>query len=352
MAASAASKTVTADMENVDARFADAVSDKLFSERNQMREYLIRAGMPDTESMKPYLAEGMREYAYWLNVAVPFDYGWDEDSIEAAMRKHLEPKELKEYLTAKDSAGQPKPTEREDIRYYGKDTENTAYAYVSGELNAESFAKIAEQGNGADTFVIAAGSTAWDMQALQSRSIFYLETGKEIQEADLSDEDTVIGKMQTVVDKLTAERARESMDLYQRIRDSVLAEYADFEKTAEKDLPYKHRFYQAVTEYFEKGRANLLDENDMKALEKDKGSILARLYDYDWDGVAHDLSDDAEITVLIEYYNENKVSENAGTEDKDCAKSCGKGLRSFIKNTNKTIPIMRIIQAVMCSTVI
>lgn len=86
-AASAASKTVTADMENVDARFADAVSDKLFSERNQMREYLIRAGMPDTESMKPYLAEGMREYAYWLNVAVPFDYGWDEDSIEAAMQQ-------------------------------------------------------------------------------------------------------------------------------------------------------------------------------------------------------------------------------------------------------------------------
>lgn len=319
-AASAASKTVNADMENVDARFTDAVSDKLFAERNQMREYLIRAGMPDTESMKPYLAEGMREYAYWLNVAVPFDYGWDEDSIEAAMRKHLEPKELKEYLTAKDSAGQPKPTEREDIRYYGTDTENTAYAYVSGELNAESFAKIAEQGNGADTFVIAAGSTAWDMQALQSRSIFYLETGKEIQEADLSDEDTVIGKMQTVVDKLTAERARESMDLYQRIRDSVLAEYADFEKTAEEELPYKHRFYQAVAEYFEKGRANLLDENDMKALEKDKGNILARLYDYDWDGVAHDLSDDAEITVLIEYYNENKVSENAGTEDKDCAK--------------------------------
>ena len=58
----------------------------------------------------------------------------------------------------------------------------------------------------------------------------------------------------------------------------------------------------------------------MKALEKDKGNILAHLYDYDWDGVAHDLSDSAEITVLIEYYNENKVSENAGTEDKDCAK--------------------------------
>lgn len=208
----------------------------------------------------------------------------------------------------------------EDIRYYGKDTENTSYAYMSGELNAESFAKIAEKGAGADNFVIAADSVAFDEYGLKSRGIFYLEYGNEIQESDLSDEDTVIGKMQTIVDKLTTERARESMDLYQRIRDSVLEEYAEFEKGSEEELPYKQRFYTAVKEYFEKGGVNLLDENDMKALEKDKGNILARLYDYDWDGVSHDLSDDAEITVLVEYYNENKVSENAGTEDKDCAK--------------------------------
>lgn len=319
-AASAASKAVNADMGHVDARFTDAVSDKLFAERDQMREYLTRAGMPDTESMKPYISQAMREYAYRLNVSVPFDYGWDEDSIEAAMCKHLEPKELKEYQTAKDGTEQSKPAENEDIRYYGKDTENTAYANVSGELNAESFAKIAEKGDGADNFVIAADSTAFSLQALKSRGIFYLEYGKEIGAKELSDEDTVIGKMQTIVDKLTAERARASMNLYQRIRDSVLVEYADFEKTADEELPYKHRFYQAVAEYFEKGGANLLDENDMKALEKDKGNILACLYDYDWDGVTHELSDDAEITVLIEYYNENKVSENAGTEDKDCAK--------------------------------
>ena len=207
-----------------------------------------------------------------------------------------------------------------NIRYYGKDTENTAYAYVKGELNDQTFQEISERGNGADTFVIAADSTAFSPQDLKSRSVFYLETGKEIERTDLSDGDTAIGKMQTVVDKLTAERARESMDLYQRIRDSVLAEYAEFEKDSEEELPYKQRFYKSVAEYFEKGRANLLDENDMKALEKDKGNILARLYDYDWDGVSHDLSDSAEITVLIEYYNVNKVSENAGTEDKDCAK--------------------------------
>lgn len=238
-AASAASKAVDADMEKVDARFTDAVSDKLFAERNQMRAYLTRAGMPDTESMKPYILQAMREYAYRLHVSVPFDYGWDEDSIEAAMRKHLEPKELKEYLTAKDSAGQPKPAENEDIRYYGKDTENTAYAYVKGELNEQTFALFAKQSNGADNFVIAADSTAFNLQALKSRGIFYLEYGKEIGAKELSDEDTVIGKMQTIVDKLTAERARASMDLYQHICDSVLEEYAEFEKGSDEELPYK-----------------------------------------------------------------------------------------------------------------
>ena len=309
-AVTAAQKALNNDMGNVDARFTDAVSDELFAQNNEISRYLSQGELPSAEAMKPYIRQAVREYAYWLNVKIPLDYGWDAESIEAAMLNYVEPAELKSYLN--QSGG--------GVRYYGKDTENTAYAYVKGELNEHTFKEILEQSNGADTLVIAAESSAFDAEALRLRSVVYLELGKEIQRADLSNEDAVIGKMQEIVDKLTAERAKQSMDLYQRIRDSVLAEYNEFEKDSEEELPYKQRFYTAVKEYFAKGGANLLDENDMKALEQDKGNILARLYDYDRDGVAHDLSDDTEITVLIEYYNENKVSENAGTEDKDCAK--------------------------------
>lgn len=309
-AVTAAQKALNNDMGNVDARFTDAVSDELFTQNNEISRYLSHKEQPGTEAMKPYIRQAIQEYAYWLNAKIPFDYGWDEDSIEAAMLNHVEPTELKSYLN--QSGG--------GVRYYGKDTENTAYAYVKGELNEHTFKEILEQSNGADTLIIAADSSAFDAEALRSKSVVYLELGKEIQRTDLSDGDAVIGKMQEIVDKLTAERAKQSMDLYQRIRDSVLAEYNEFEKDSEEELPYKQRFYTAVKEYFAKGGANLLDENDMKALEQDKGNILARLYDYDRDGVSHDLSDDTEITVLIEYYNENKVSENAGTEDKDCAK--------------------------------
>ena len=309
-AVTAAQKALNNDMGNVDARFTGAVSDKLFAQNNEISRYLSHKEQPGTEAMKPYIRQAIQEYAYWLNAKIPFDYGWDAESIEAAMLDYVEPTELKSYLN--QSGG--------GVRYYGKDTENTAYAYVKGELNEHTFKEILEQSNGADTLIIAAESTAFDIEALRSRSVVYLELGKEIQELDLADGDAAIGNMQIIVDKLTAKRAKQSMDLYQRIRDSVLEEYADYEKTADEELPYKHRFYQAIAEYFAKGGANLLDENDMKALEKDKGNILARLYDYDWDGVSHDLSDSAEITVLIEYYNENKVSENAGTEDKDCAK--------------------------------
>lgn len=309
-AVTAAQKALNNDMGNVDARFTGAVSDKLFAQNNEISRYLSHKEQPGTEAMKPYIRQAIQEYAYWLNAKIPFDYGWDAESIEAAMLDYVEPTELKSYLN--QSGG--------GVRYYGKDTENTAYAYVKGELNEHTFKEILEQSNGADTLIIAAESTAFDIEALRSRSVVYLELGKEIQELDLADGDAAIGNMQIIVDKLTAKRAKQSMDLYQRIRDSVLEEYAEFEKDSEEELPYKHRFYQAIAEYFAKGGANLLDENDMKALEKDKGNILARLYDYDWDGVSHDLSDSAEITVLIEYYNENKVSENAGTEDKDCAK--------------------------------
>ena len=308
-AVTAAQKALNNDMGNVDARFTGAVSDKLFAQNNEISRYLSHKEQPGTEAMKPYIRQAIQEYAYWLNAKIPFDYGWDEDGIEAAMLNHVEPTELKSYLN--QSGG--------GVRYYGKDTENTAYAYVKGELNEHTFKEILEQSKGADTLIIAAESTAFDIEALRSRSVVYLELGKEIQELDLADGDAAIGNMQIIVDKLTAKRAKQSMDLYQRIRDSVLEEYAEFEKDSEEELPYKHRFYQAIAEYFAKGGANLLDENDMKALEKDKGNILARLYDYDWDGVAHELSDGTEITVLIEYYNENKVSENAGTEDKDCA---------------------------------
>ena len=309
-AVTAAQKALNNDMGNVDARFTDAVSDELFAQNNEISRYLSQGELPSAEAMKPYIRQAVREYAYWLNVKIPLDYGWDAESIEAAMLNYVEPAELKSYLN--QSGG--------GVRYYGKDTEKTAYAYVKGELNEQTFKEILEQSNGADTLVIAAESSAFDAEALRSKSVVYLELGKEIQRTDLSNEDAVIGKMQEIVDKLTAERAKQSMDLYQRIRDSVLAEYNEFEKDSEEELPYKQRFYTAVKEYFAKGGANLLDENDMKALEQDKGNILARLYDYDRDGVAHDLSDDTEITVLIEYYNENKVSENAGTEDKDCAK--------------------------------
>ena len=69
-----------------------------------------------------------------------------------------------------------------EIRYYGKDTENTAYAYVKGELNDQAFQEIAARGSGADTFVIAADSVAFDAQSMQSRSMIYLEIGKEIGE--------------------------------------------------------------------------------------------------------------------------------------------------------------------------
>ena len=202
------------------------------------------------------------------------------------------------------------------VWYCGKDTENTAYAYVRGELNEQTFKEIAEYGDGADAFVIAADSAALDTRA---RSVVYLEIGREIQEEDLSDETSVIGKMQRAADKLTKERADRSMALYQSVRNSVLNEYAAFEKNAEDELPYRQRFYKAVADYFASGQHNLLSEQDVQKLMRGNGRIIERLYDYDRDGVSHDVGNATEMRVLIEYYNENTVSENAGTEDKDYA---------------------------------
>ena len=125
----------------------------------------------------------------------------------------------------------------------------------------------------------------------------------------MSDVTSVIGKLQLAADKLAKERADRSMALYQSVRNSVLNEYAAFEKNAEDELPYRQRFYKAVADYFASGQHNLLSERDVQKLVQDNGRIIERLYDYDRDGV----SNATEMRVLIEYYNENTVSENAGT---------------------------------------
>lgn len=308
-AVTAAQKALNNDMGNVDARFTGAVSDKLFSQNNEINRYLSHEAQPGTEAMKPYIRQAMQEYAYWLNAKIPFDYGWDAESIEAAMLNYVEPAELKSYLNQSGGA----------IRYYGKDTENTAYAYVKGELNEHTFKEILEQCRGADSFIIAAESSAFTAEALRSRSVVYLKLGKQIQKSDLADEAGVIARMQTTADKLAAERTRLRVENYERVRDSVLQEYAEFEKKAEDELPYKQRFYKAIADYFAKGGGNLLSDAQIEKLSKDTGNILARLYDYDWDGVSHDLSNGVETTVLIEYYAENTVPEKPKAEDKDYA---------------------------------
>lgn len=225
--------------------------------------------------------------------------------------------------------------------------EKTFYSVVEnegeGELNDDTFAIIAENGRGADSFIIAAQSTVFDTAAQNSRGIFFMGIGKEISEADISDEESVIEKMQTAADRLAAERTMRSVEKYEQVRDSVLSEFAEFEANAEEELPYKERFYKAITDYLARGGGNLLDEAQIEKLTGDKGNILARLYDYDWDGVAHDLSDDAEITVLIEYYNENKVSENAGTADNDYAAIVRERWKRRMNRIKKRIPTMPII---------
>lgn len=112
-------------------------------------------------------------------------------------------------------------------------------------------------------------------------------------------------------------QARVGEITYERIRQSVITEYAAFEKYGTDELPDKHCFYKAITEYFEKDKAETLEKVEIDLLLQDKDKILARLYDYARDGVSLDLGNDTAIGELIKNYNEDKASENAGTEDKD-----------------------------------
>ena len=111
--------------------------------------------------------------------------------------------------------------------------------------------------------------------------------------------------------------ARTGERTYERVRQSIMDEYAALQQNAADELPYKSRFYKAVAEYFDRDEATALDKGAIDVLLRDEGEILARLYEYDLDSAVRDLSDGAELTGLIKSYTESGESENAGAEDKD-----------------------------------
>lgn len=93
----AAGKVINEELNYVDARFADPLSDANFTERSALTRFMRNREMPDTERMKPYLGQLLTEYSEFINRMPLEHYGWVDNDVLRAIANHIAPEELKEY---------------------------------------------------------------------------------------------------------------------------------------------------------------------------------------------------------------------------------------------------------------
>ena len=96
---------------------------------------------------------------------------------------------------------------KDNLAYYGKDTENTAYyRLIDGHLSRDSLSEITEK---ADDYVIAAPALAMSQEEMKKQHIFFLKTDRDIPVSELEDEKHAIGNMQKAVYNVQRQRAEE-----------------------------------------------------------------------------------------------------------------------------------------------
>ncbi len=97
LVSNAAGEVINKELDYVDAKFADPLSDINFEERAVLTRYMRDKEMPDTERMKPYLGELLTDYSDFINRMPLEHYGWFDHDVFRAIAGKIEPEELKAY---------------------------------------------------------------------------------------------------------------------------------------------------------------------------------------------------------------------------------------------------------------
>lgn len=134
----------------------------------------------------------------FFNQSAEGDYDeWYDEFAEEKLVPYLETKAIDNII------------DLEKPYYYGKDTSNTAFYYLP-KLSQDTLAEIKEK---ADSYVIAAPVSYLSDEVADKYNIFFLKTGRDIAESELTDKDTAIGSMQTAVHKVVEARHKEYINV-------------------------------------------------------------------------------------------------------------------------------------------
>lgn len=157
--------------------------------------------------MKPDFERGY----FKRNGDMDFD-DWYDELVDEKIMPYLETKAVDNSI------------DLEKPYYYGNDTSNTAFYYMPA-LSRDNLAEIKEK---AYSYIIAAPVCYLSDETREQYNVFFLKTGRDIEEAELMNKDTAIGSMQTAFHNVITARREVTNNLTasrQAIENALAANY-------------------------------------------------------------------------------------------------------------------------------
>lgn len=309
IATEAASKVVNDELNYVNN--TDGLSNNLFNERLDLREYLKDRERPSNERLMLYMepiVDSISERIYSLGLE---QYGWDESSVTNSIIKNIEDEQLREELESREYEKQfhtyidNRLHEIAWIEEAGGTFEKDSIDDIVNDLKPAIEESIYDKSNDDVPFDVWYDSFAEETLRpyLESKAF---DVDKEIESAL---DDMSVQEAEEFLDIKLEDKPKDYLKL---VRESVAKEYkafVDYEKTRTQEQlihedNYKIRFFNELSAFIEEDAVEQMTDRDLEALYMDSPHILDSLYDYYLGSEYVSINNYDDTMELIEYYND------------------------------------------------
>lgn len=276
----AASHVLNEEMNYMDARFIDGITDNIFTEKSRIKRYLEPFGMSESEDMKPYVKPLLDDFAVRFGSIPLEEYGWELDSVGMVLARSLTNDELKEeanriveerrlhgfidngletieWLNGRNFNKDEIDDIVSDLKPYFEGSEYDG-GYRGREFD-ECYDEFAEE-----SIVPYLESKAFDIDKELEKELDGMTDDEAKEFLGIKDEE--IDYKQVVIERVTEE--------FDKFRDDMLSQPALNVFHSNYEIHVKTELYEVITD-----GDGYLDEDDYKALYREKDGLLNLLYD-------------------------------------------------------------------------
>ncbi len=276
----ATSQVVNEEMSYFDARFTDGLSDNNFKEKARLKRYLEQFGLSESDEMKRYVAPLLDDFTKRFYSFPLEEYGWDIVNVTSALAKGLTDEEMREEASRIVEERRLhgfidnglETIEWLKGRRFNKDEIDDIVADLKpyfegseydggfrGKDYDEYYDEFAEE-----SIVPYLESKAFDIDKELEKEMENM-SADEVQEM-LGIEPEQIDFKQMVIDRVTAE--------FKEFKEKTLSLPATEVFNKNYEIHVKTELCEVISEY-----DGYLKEDDYKALSRERGGILAGLYE-------------------------------------------------------------------------